>query len=233
MNAATEQVPSSPSQHYCTLRAGGSTHEAALHAAAHAYQTTPRELLDSGVARLWEELERSEPVADAPRQEVPQPDPLDTTALEITNRQEALEADRQRLSLDAISDNSARADLVKVEREIAELRAEAERVALAKIEGNRREREAREIAEREAKEEALQRANDLGEQRQKADAKLIKTASDFANALAAVEGIAAQQSEALSDAGQGWRSLAPSAGQLQRIVAAALIQAGAQAQWLT
>jgi hypothetical protein len=129
MSAAT-QLASTPSQQYRSLRATGSTHEQALRAVAHAYQRTEKELLDRGVARLWDELERSEPVADAPPQRTPKPDPLDTATQEITNRQRGLEADRQRLSLDALSDNSAHADLLRVEREISELRAEAERVAI-------------------------------------------------------------------------------------------------------
>jgi hypothetical protein len=151
---------------------------------------------------------------------------------EIRARREGLEADRQRLSFDALTDDNSRRDLLKTEREITELRAEAERVALAKIESNRREQEAQEIAGREARAGAQKRADELGELRQKADARLQRAASGFASALAVVHSLSSEQSTALNEAGRGWQSLDPSPGQLQRLVAGALMEVGAPTGWL-
>lgn len=230
MNATTE-VPSSPSAHYRARRKAGSDHERAVHEVQYSYGRTDLAPLLDRVRVEYEQAGAIEPQGDraAP---APEDDAFTVAENHVRAKIATLTALRQSLAFDAIADATRANELRGVECDLVAAESELERAHLARTESNRRDREAEELLKAEARAKAQERAAELGEQRQKADAKLTKTASEFAKALGAVESIAAQQSQALSDAGRGWQSLSFSPGQLQRLVAAALIEANAPTGWL-
>jgi hypothetical protein len=145
-----------------------------------------------------------------------------------------LTALRQTLSFDAIADATKANELAGVESDLAAAESELERTHLARAEFNRRRREAELSARQEARARALQRADELAGRREQADRKLSDAGRKFGLALASVEAIAAQQADALSATGHpnAWQAVTPTAGQLQRVLATSLAEAGASAQWI-
>jgi hypothetical protein len=233
--ASRSTVPSSPTSHYRARREAGSDHERAVAEVSHSYGRN-----DFGhlLARVRDEYEHAEAIQsqddrvaldDPP---APVDDAFTVAEDQVRAKIATLTALRQALSFDAIADATKANELAGVESDLAAAERELERTRLARAESTRREREAQEVAEQERRAKAQERAAELGEQRQRADQKLTKAGVGFAQALAAVEGIAAQQSEAMSDAGHGWQQLGPSRGQLQRIISGALIEANAPTGWL-
>jgi hypothetical protein len=221
-------------QYFVQLRREGVSAEVAAEKTLHVYGggRRPSDLryrIDRAEAMFArEQAELS--VEPATEVELPA-DPMDEASREIRDRITALEADRQRLSLDALADDRARQRLTQVEADLAEACAGGERVALARIEAQRRAQEEQKQAERQVVEAGVHRARALQAGREAAAAKVDETALAFAQALAEHQGVSAGQAEALTEAGRpdAWRSVIAPAWVLQAALAHALLAAGAAA----
>jgi hypothetical protein len=227
-------APASPSQHYLSLRETGSGHESALQAVAHAYGRTPQELLDNGVANLWDQLQRSEPVAvEQPQDDQRSADPFTAAETGARARIDSLTALRQPLALDAIGSADKRQELDGVEADLAAAESELERIRLARQESAKREREQAQQARQARREKAQARVDELAEQRTKAEQRMARSAADFARAVAATDALSAQQVGALAEAGHSQADRAQlSVPEVRATLVRALASQNVRADWL-
>jgi hypothetical protein len=164
-----------------------------------------------------------------------EPDPLDTLGTEIEARIEALTAERQRLSLDALTDDGKARELADVEAALAGADVDLQRLTIARTETARREQAEREQADHDRVQAASDRAAELGAERQKVEARLQRDARTFAGSVAALHVVAGQQAAALTQANHpnAYQTTIPSPGALQRMLAQALRDAGAPTNLLS
>jgi hypothetical protein len=229
---ATIEAARTLEQYFVMLRREGVSPEKAAEQTLHSYGggRRPSDLayrIDRAEA-MWQREQEEQAVELEPEPEAVE-GPLDGAGREIRDRITALEAERQRLSLDALADPKARGQLGKVETELADARADGERLALARVEARHREQEEAKRAERQAVEAAVHRARELQADREAAAARVDRAALAFAQALAEHQGVSAGQAEALTDAGRPdtWRTVIAPAWVLQAAFAHALLEAGA------
>lgn len=230
----TPTTPSSPGATYTSRRSQGSDHQRAVREVAHAYQRSEREV-QRVVAEARAAFEAPEQ-APAPTENgtIPSHHPLDARKAEISKRIADLSQERSELALAAMEDDVGADELADVEAQLAGLEAEAEHIGLARVEADRRARQGAVDAEQKVRQKARDRAQLLATERAKLEGKLGLAALSFAEALAAVDVIAAQQARALSDAGSpnAWQQVTPSPSGVRRILVTALRQAGAPTGFL-
>jgi DNA repair exonuclease SbcCD ATPase subunit len=179
----SSEVPQSPVQVYVARRRQGVTHERALGDAARSYGRRPKDL-EARLERARRDFEGPEREVPEPTAEVPEPSPFDALEGEVNAKLAALAEARQRLSLDALTDEDARLELANVEDENRAAEAELERLALARTESSRRDREAEEKVERELRQAAAARAAKVEAMLPKLAKKIDSTGAAFARALA-------------------------------------------------
>jgi hypothetical protein len=222
-----------PADLYSDRRNRGDNHDQAARQVCHSYQRSASEMAPI-LERARAEFEDPAPEIIEPEQEIAesQPSPFDIAASEIRVKLEGLTERRQELSLDALTNDDARQELSGVERDLEAGERELVRVELARREDQRRQRQGRDEAEAERVQAALDRAAELAGDRERAEAKLAKAASDLAKAIGQVHDVAAHQAAALSEAGRddAWRQATPSPSP---IVARALVERGLPTDWLT
>lgn len=235
MNTATIDTPGSLTETYRQRRRAGKAHDDALAATAHAYGRRPKDI-EHGLRKVRAECD-APPADKQPAVEVAalgDDAPGDPIADEARCRIAELTVERQRLSLDALTDDKARTELASVEAELAGAEAELERAGLARTEAQRRDRKQVEQAERKAIAAAMQRADELQAERSVAWAKVEKSVSSFAQALGDHHRICGEQTRALATAGQAdaWRTVMPPDYTIEKAVKQALAGVGAPASWL-
>ena len=191
--------------------------------------------LEPIVAQARSEVEAPEQAAPTePLEATTEPDEMTTAELEIKRRIAGLTDARQGLALDALTDDRKADELADLDAVLAGAEIELEHMGLARVEANRRVRQAAVDAEQKARQKARDTALALSGDREKLEAKLGLAALALAEALAAVDSISAQQARALSAAGspQAWQQVTPSPMALRRVLEVALRQAGAPTGWL-
>jgi hypothetical protein len=217
--------PSSLEQMYHQQRDGGADHDEAARVCTHSFGGGRRRRdLDWRLDRVraaWERDQPPERVEDKPPVE-PVADPLDAAEQDARSRIEALQRERQALALDSLTDDDARSALASVESELAETAAELERIALARIEAQRREAASRDHEQQEAIAAAMREAASLQGDREKAAARVDRTATAFAEALAAHHDLAARQARALGATGFPRREIEPAPWMLEGALMRAL-----------
>jgi len=226
MSTTITRTPGSPTDQYRKLREGGDDHERAVAAVAHSYQYTSAQV-EEMMKRPRREVEYPEPVAEPepePVAETPEPDRFDVVESEIRARIAQHEQARSTLALDALTDDAKARELADVEARLAGAQAELERLGLARAEAQRREKAELKQAERQAREDRQKRASELQADREKAAAKVDRTARAFADALAAHQGIAVAQAQVLD---ADLQRVVPAQWHLECGLAYALREAGA------
>ena len=128
---------------------------------------------------------------------------VDLDALETSARAnvQRLEETVARLSLDAVKDPAVREELVDCESQLTEAERELERLGLARGEQGRRDQEAAEQAEAGRRDAALQRAQELQSEREKAARATDSALRKFAHALRQWDKITSEQEALLRQAG--------------------------------
>jgi hypothetical protein len=223
MNTIT-RTPGSPTDQYRKLREGGDEHKQAVATVAHCYGYETAQV-EAMMKRARREVEHPEPIAEPePVAETPEPDRFDAVESEIRARIAQHEQARSRLALDAMTDDAKARELADVEARLAGAQAELARLGLARAESQRREKAELAQAERQARKDRQKRASELQAERQKAAAKIDKTARAFADALAAHQAIAAAQAGVLD---ADWQRVLPAQWQIECGLAHALREAGA------
>jgi hypothetical protein len=231
---ALDTIPSSPTALYRARRLEGEDHDAAVAACAHAFGRSRREIEDR-VTRIRAELEAPKP----PEPPVIEPEPVieaerdrfELAEGELAGQIAVAENARQRLSLDALSDQSAQADLRRVEGELASLRSEAERVALAAIEDRKRQREQEESRRQQLQATAEAAAEEAGAAAIKSWAKFEKAANNLAAALREHENAVLSHNRALSAAGHEVGRWGCPPQQIQVLIGQALNEHEAPTSW--
>src|SRR5207249_2604099 len=111
---------------------------------------------------------------------------------------------------------------------------ELQRVHMAKAEAIRRQVEDTEREQQKVVADGMKRAGELEHDRQQAAQRVDRAFRAAADALAAHQGIAAQQAQALSEAGrhpEGWRTVMTPGWVIEAALCHALTTAGAPAAW--
>jgi hypothetical protein len=236
MSTPTPPVPSNLEAVYASRRQAGADHDEASRAALHAFGggRRPSELDDrlQAARAEFESDQLDDPVEPAP--EALPPHPLDAVAAEVEVRIRDLTEARQKLSLDSLTDEKAGAQLASTEKALADAQAELGHVALARKEASRREQEEAASEQRKVVADALQRAGELQHLRQQAAERVDKAALQFARALADHQAVAANQVQALTEAGraEAFRTAMPPAFAIAAGLAHALFEGGAPAGWI-
>lgn len=152
---------------------------------------------------------------------------------DLRERIVGLQAERQRLALDSLSDDKARSAVAKVERQLAEAEADLSRVRLARTEAASREQAAREAEGQRAITDALKLADELGVERSKAARAADRAAQQLGSALAQLHDVEARQGAALVRAGRLDVAHAnlTSDGDIAGAMAHALATTGAPSGW--
>lgn len=128
---------------------------------------------------------------------------LERRAVEADERLAGLRAQRDDLALDAaLSRGDALQQLERLEREIAEADAEVGRLRLAAAQRERREAEARQQALDAQQAQALARARELGDERQRAARAVDVAARKLGDALDGYLTACDEQGRALAEAGR-------------------------------
>jgi chromosome segregation ATPase len=228
---------------YLAARAKGEPHSEAVRRAMHAFGGGRREHElgdriarvrarwdrehddERGPLRVGDDLDATEPPSE--------PDAFSAPEAEIRERIGQLQSERQRLSLDSLSDDKARCEVATIEKQIAEAQAELSRVDLARAEQQRREQAERDAEEQQAVAEALKLADELGAERAKAAKTADRAAHQLGLALAQLHDVSARQGQALVRAGQldNVQRALPSDGDIAGAVAFALASTGAPSAW--
>lgn len=197
-------TPTGPADLYRQLREGEMDAATAVEEVARSYGRNPREpsLRDTLRAAEQRHQEAAADAAVQPELEPePEPDKFETARAEVEARMAALRDERQRLSLDALTDAGARKRLAAVERQLDECEAELDRVELARREQARRQAEAIEAAENERRQQALTHARELQAEREKAAHAVDLAAARFARELRKFDRITTEQETTLRRVG--------------------------------
>lgn len=129
---------------------------------------------------------------------------VDFDALEVATQENIgqLREARQRLALDALGDEDAREELGNVERELADAEAELGRIALARVEDDRRAAAGRQVELDERRQRAFNRAREIQVRRQAAALGVDSAAAAFAHAIGEYASAVREQQAALTEAGR-------------------------------
>jgi hypothetical protein len=233
MNPPT--IPATLEDVYGRRREQGDDHRRAAEVATHQMGggRRPRDLAHR-LDRARDGWER-EAEAPAPLQvgdldaEQDQPDGFTPAEADLTAQIARLEDERQRLSLDSISDDRARGKVADAEKRLAAAQVQLDRVQLARAESGRRVQQQRDDADRKAKQAARDRADALGHERARVEVKVAKAAGAYAADVAELHAVAQRQGQALTAAGDGnaWHTTRPLGTVLLDQLKTALAAAGA------
>ncbi len=156
----------------------------------------------------------------------------DLDAIEAAARAQIgrLEQARARLSLDALRDPDVREEVADIEHQISDAEREIERIALARTEGERRERQAVVDAEAERRAVALKEAEKFHAQRLKAAKAADEAAAVYAAKLRQWDQLTTAEEGALRRAGRPADADAarPRSWQIEAALRYAIVNAGNQ-----
>lgn len=175
--------------YYRERREKGFSHDEVVADMCHVYSLHGQEGdITRWVAETRREVENPAPVEPEPEKEpeaTRAPDPLDAIEADANAQILALTADRQRLSLDALDDDEAKAELNGIESRLSAAETELERIGFARAEAGRRAAEQQAKRDREARQGAERQARVL-DTKARATAKQVDEAADaFAKVVAA------------------------------------------------
>ncbi len=159
----------------------------------------------------------------------PQEVDLDALQADVETKIRGLRDAIGRLSLDALSDGTVRAEMIDAEHQLAECQQELVHIGLARAEQERREVEARQKALGAQQRAAYKKARQLQPKRVRAAEAVDAAAKSFVDAISEFVGVCRDQQAALQSAGQPQQANVARAQPF--LVEASLAKALSDARW--